>query len=87
MRELARDAPQQEALKPGQAPSSDDDQIGSLLLRDFEDRLGRIALPGVRFELDPFRVELPTRLLLAALTLFRLASAYSGRAPNVDQVR
>ena len=26
-------------------------------------------------------------LLLAALTLFRLASAYSGRAPNVDQVR
>ena len=26
-------------------------------------------------------------LLLAALTLFRLASAYSGRAPNVDHVR
>jgi hypothetical protein len=26
-------------------------------------------------------------LLLAALTLFRLASAYSGRAPNVDHLR
>ena len=26
-------------------------------------------------------------LLLSALTLFRLASAYSGRAPNVDHVR
>ena len=26
-------------------------------------------------------------LLLSALTLFRLASAYSGRAPNVDPVR
>jgi hypothetical protein len=26
-------------------------------------------------------------LLVAALTLFRLASAYSGRAPNVDHVR
>ena len=26
-------------------------------------------------------------LLLAALTLFRLASAYSGRAPNVDHAR
>src|SRR5215211_3171377 len=26
-------------------------------------------------------------LLLAALTLFRLASAYSGRAPNLDHVR
>ena len=50
--------PEQEALGARHALVADDDQVGLPLLGDVEDRVGRIALAGVRMDLDPGLLDL-----------------------------
>ena len=53
MRDLVRHRAEQEALRAGHALVADHDQVGAPLLRDVEDRVGRIALAGVGVDRDP----------------------------------
>ena len=52
MGDLVRHASEQEALRSRHALVADHDQIGLRLLGDVEDRVGRVALAGMRLSLD-----------------------------------
>src|SRR3954451_25239715 len=58
VRELARDAAEQEAPQAREPARADDDQVGVLLLGHVEDHLRRFALARVGDDLEPFGLDL-----------------------------